>query len=80
MKKINLHKYCNLLIDILSIEPAGYILVSKSVLPDSLSSLQIKKLDLLVEYNTNIYLSVVQVQHSIQHPLPLSKHYLSCFC
>jgi len=32
---LKLHKYCNILIDILSIEPAGYILVSKSVLPDS---------------------------------------------
>ena len=35
MKKLNLHKYCNNLIDILSIKPAGYMLVSKSVLPDS---------------------------------------------
>ena len=41
--KINLQKYCNILIDILSIEPAGYTLFSKSVLHDSSSSLPITK-------------------------------------
>ena len=31
----NIYAYCNILIDLLSVEPAGYILFSKSVLSDS---------------------------------------------
>ena len=32
---IYIYTYCNILIDLLSVEPAGYILFSKSVLFDS---------------------------------------------
>ena len=51
MTKIYLQKYCNILRDIISNGPTGYILFSKSVLYGSLSSLPIKKKDMLVEYN-----------------------------